>query len=232
MSTGRIVMRDYKTTVRKPAEFANMAELDTQPISYLYAGLYLATRKRVEVKRAEITAGTKTVDISPDAPYWPTDLPVPKGFELEVIRKKVPKEPPLLKRGGLSKAQNTDTTPELFRAAIQRHSLKEEDYADVLDRLERRGAAFQFRNQVNVGMPEIERWSEETRMCLEDLRTLELHPERAYRADPMTCQNQYGRRCEYHPLCFGDEELARADFVKKPIHAELALDDEEVSGEG
>ena len=60
---------------------------------------------------------------------------------------------------------------------------------------------------------------------LEDLRVLELRPERAYRADPATCQNQYGRRCEYHSLCYGDEEFARADFVPRRIHAELYDDD-------
>jgi len=208
-----------------PADFATMVELDTQPIGYLYAGTYLWVRDRPEATAREV-ALNGAPDIGDDEPFWPTDLGRPEGFELEVIRKKVPREPPLLKKGGLSKAQNVDTTHDLYLAAIHRHGLNPDDYADVLARLKARGPAFHFRSQVNLGKQEIIRWAEETRMCLEDLRVLELHPERAYRADPMTCQNQYGRRCEYHTLCYGDEEIARADFVKREKHSELKDDDE------
>lgn len=219
-ASGRVVIRDFKTTTRSPADFAALAELDTQPIGYMYAGLYLQTLDRPLATRCDIRRDGAP-DISPDAPYWPADVDPPAGFELEIIRKKIPKEPPLLKTKRLSKRQGIDTTAELYRRAIDRHGLDPADYADVLGRLERRGPAFHLRTQVALGGAEIRRWAEETRQCLEDLRVLELHPERAYRADPATCTNQYGRRCEYHSLCFGDEQLARADFVRRPIHSEL-----------
>jgi hypothetical protein len=231
-ANGRTKVRDFKTTVRQPADFATMMELDTQPIGYLYAATWLSIVDRPECTLREWRkADVSKLDaaIAPDFPYWPTDLPTPSAFEVEVIRKKVPKEPPLLKRGHLSKAQNVDTTPELYRAAIDRHGLDPADYADVLDRLARRGNAFHFRNEVNVGGAEIRRWAEETRNVLQDLSMLMRHPERAYRADSMTCQNQYGRRCVFHPLCYGDEEMARADFVHVPRHSELE-DEEEVNG--
>lgn len=236
--TGRVKVRDVKTTVRSPADFAMLMELDTQPIGYLYAATWLSIVDRPECTLKEwrvpnlskTAAGEKA--IAPDFPYWPTDLATPSAFEVEVVRKKVPKEPPPLKRGGLSKAQNVDTTPELYRRAIDRHGLDPADYADVLARLEKRGNAFHYRNEVNVGAAEIKRWSEETRHVLGDLSMLMRHPERAYRADSMTCQNQYGRRCEYHPLCYGDEELARADFVHVPKHSELEDDEEEPNGNG
>lgn len=219
-ATGRTVIRDFKTTTRSPLEFAELAELDTQPVGYLYAGLYLQTCERPLLTRCEVKRDGAP-DIGDDAPYWPSDVGAPKGFELEIIRRKVPKEPPLLKTGRLSKKKGIDTTAELFRRAIDRHKLAPADYADVLSRLERRGPAFHLRTQVGVDVNKIVRWAEETRQCLEDLRVLELHPERAYRADPGTCTNQYGRKCEYHALCYGDEGLARADFVRRPIHAEL-----------
>lgn len=204
------ILRDYKTTVRQPTDMAAMLELDTQPIGYVYSGLYLATSREDDDHLRE-----------GDEPAWPEGAPYPRGFELDVIRKKVPKEPPLLKKGGLSKAQNVDTTYELYEGAIMRHSLDRNDYVDVLDRLRRRGPAFYYRHRVAVGPTEIKRWVRETRLLLEDLRRVELHRDRAYRADPMTCQNQYGRRCTYHELCYGDADIARADFVVRPVHDEL-----------
>lgn len=209
VATGQTILRDYKTTVRQPTDMASILELDTQPMGYVYAALYLATTPRV---------GEET---EADEPTWPEDAPAPVGFELEVIRKKVPREPPLLKSGRLSKAQNVDTTPELFEAAIQRHGLDPADYDEILLRLRRRGPAFHYRHRVAVGPQEISRWVHETRLVLEDLRRVELHRDQAYRASPSTCQRQYGRRCVYHPLCFGDAQMARADFIKKPVHDEL-----------
>jgi hypothetical protein len=204
------VLRDYKTTVRQPTDMATMLELDTQPVGYVYAALYLATSWD---RGGHALAG--------DEPTWPREASAPRGFELEVIRKKVPREPPLLKKGGLSKAQNVDTTPDLYEKAIQRHGLDRSHYEDVINRLHRRGPAFYYRHRVAVGPREIRRWAHETRLLLEDLRRIELHRDAAYRADPMTCQNQYGRRCVYHELCFGDADIARADFVVRPVHEEL-----------
>jgi hypothetical protein len=210
--TGRVVVRDYKTTVRDPMKFAMLLELDTQPILYFYASRYLQAYRGKDKK---------------DFPVWPQEVNPIGGFELEIIRKKVPKEPPLLKKGGLSKAQNIDTTPELFRQAINKNRLNEADYADVLERLENRGPAFHYRHKVEVDANDVGRWVDETRNTLEDIRAVDLDRSRAYRADSMTCQNQYGRRCEYHTLCYGDAEAARSGFVVKPPHSEL-LEEEEI----
>jgi hypothetical protein len=206
LADGSTIERDYKTTVRQPTDMAMMLELDTQPIFYQYAAKYLKLFPNAHKL---------------DAPQWPAELPAIEGHELEIIRKKVPQEPPPLKRGGLSKAQNIDTTPELFRQAIDRHGLDPADYADVLDRLEKRTSAFQYRHRVSVGPQEIERWMHETRLVLEDVRRVQLHRDRAYRTDPGACQNQYGRRCTYHSICYGDAAIARADFTVKPVHMEL-----------
>lgn len=213
LADGSTIERDYKTTVRQPTDMAMILELDTQPIFYQYAAKYLKLYPRAHTL---------------DAPQWPEGLPAIEGHELEIIRKKVPMEPPPLKRGGLSKAQNIDTTPELYRRAIDRHGLNPADYADVIERLEKRGeSAFRFRHRVAVGPREITRWMHETRLVLEDVRRIQLHRDRAYRTDPGACSNQYGRRCTYHSICYGDPDVARADFVVRPIHMELE-DDEEI----
>lgn len=207
-----VVVRDYKTTMRKPESFAAMAEIDTQPIAYIYSSHYLATHPKADPQ---------------DKPEWPTSFPPVARFELEIVRKKVPREPPPLKKGGLSKAQNIDTTPELYRQAIKKNGLNEADYADVLEKLEARTNAFYYRHSITVRGDEIRRWADETRWCLEEARTIELHRERAFRADPMTCQNQYGRLCEYHSICYGDAAIARAEFVVKKVHSELDEEEDE-----
>lgn len=204
-ATQKTIVRDYKTTVRNPTDFAAISENDTQHIGYTYASLYLATHKQQQS----------------DEPFWPERIRPITDYELEIIRKKVPKEPPLLKRGGLSKAQNIDTTQELYMQAIKRHGLEPSDYQDVLDMLEKRGPAFHFRHRLPVGRAELLRWAHETRVCLEDLRRIELHRELAYRADSMTCRQMYGRRCEYHSLCYGDADAARVDFIVRKPHEEL-----------
>lgn len=61
---------------------------------------------------------------------------VPAGAVYSMLRKKIPAEPLVLKKGGLSKAVNIDTTPAVYRAAIEREGLDVADYADILARLE------------------------------------------------------------------------------------------------
>lgn len=226
--TGRVVIRDIKTTTRTPSDFIDLTELDTQPIGYYYAGIWLAIMDRPQFTMAEMKNKVIPIQdtIYPDYPLWPSDLPKPSGFEVEVIRRKVPKKPQPVKKGNRLSKVVTDTTYDLYIEAIMENNFPVEEYKEILDRLQRKGPTFHLRQEVNIGPLEIERWAEETRMCLEDLRYLELHPERAYRADSMTCQSQYGKRCEYHPLCYGDEDMAIADFIHKPAHNELVETEE------
>ena len=209
--TGKVWLRDYKTTNRRYAsDLATTLEMDTQPVAYTYASHYLAT-----------VEGDYEAPPPEDVPVWPKSIPLISGFELEIVRKKVPQEPELLKKGGLSKAQGIDTTPALYRQAIRRNNLSEADYSDVLEMLEKRGNSFHHRQQIPVGPKEIERWVHETRLALEDIRRVELHRDLAYRADQSICTNMYGKRCVYHDLCFGDAEAARCDFIVQKRHVEL-----------
>lgn len=216
--TGKVWLRDYKTTIRRYAsDLATTLEMDTQPIAYTYASHYLATLEESQISL-----------FPEDVPVWPKGVPPISGFELEIVRKKVPVEPEPLKKGGLSKAQGVDTTAELYRQAIHRNGLNEADYADVLEVLEKRGNSFHHRQQIPVGPQEIERWVHETRLALEDLRRVELYRDLAYRADQSICTNMYGKRCVYHSLCYGDAGTARCDFIVQKKHAEL----DDNNGEG
>ena len=59
-----------------------------------------------------------------------------KGLIYNGLRKKLPIYPPLLQKGGLSKAQNIDTTRTIYLDAINGYGLDRADYEDVLTRLE------------------------------------------------------------------------------------------------
>lgn len=65
-----------------------------------------------------------------------------EGIMYNQIRKKMPVSPELLKRGGLSKNKQTDTTYEAYINALDMHNLKREDYQDFLHHLHQKGNTF------------------------------------------------------------------------------------------
>jgi len=64
---------------------------------------------------------------------------IPEAVVYNVVVKSMPKEPEVLKSGGLSKAKGQSTTAALYRAKIAELGLKESDYAPILQELEERG---------------------------------------------------------------------------------------------
>lgn len=229
--SGRILIIDHKTTINQPQNEAMNFNLSTQPVAYSYAGLYLATLP-MKSDLAKVTLADEGLRrqaekaIEPDAPFWPKDIPPPDGFAVNVIRKKVPKKPPLLKsktkdgKPRISKAQGVDTTHELYLEAILENGLNPDDYQDVLDRLEKRGDVFHYREELAVGPEELRRWVEETRIELENIQRAERDPANHCTRTSGAC-NVFSL-CPYHPLCWGDEQAARGAFRHRPAHAELA----------
>lgn len=59
----------------------------------------------------------------------------PAGAIYNQMRKKIPSQPYILKSGGISKARNQDSTPDVFLAAISDLGLDPVDYEDVLSDL-------------------------------------------------------------------------------------------------
>jgi hypothetical protein len=67
---------------------------------------------------------------------WKTCGEQPAGAIYNELRKKIPATPYLLKSGkSLSKDRSIDTTPDIYRKAIQENGFDESDYADVLARI-------------------------------------------------------------------------------------------------
>ncbi len=66
----------------------------------------------------------------------------PSEFVYDIVKKEAPKPPELLKKGGLSKAKNQNTTVEMYRQAIEDHGLNPADYEDILQHLEDQGNKF------------------------------------------------------------------------------------------
>lgn len=64
------------------------------------------------------------------------------GVLWDYLRKKIPTVPELLKKGGLSKAKNIDTIPQVYLQAILDNGLDPKDYADILQELEGREKNF------------------------------------------------------------------------------------------
>lgn len=230
-----VIVRDLKTTAGNPSDTANTLSIGTQPIAYLLAAKYLDAvrpksaheRKRREKARQSWSneGRSEHIDLQFDGPDWPDCLPKTVVFEHELIRKKLPAKPVPVKDGSRLSRQITDTTAEIYRAAIAENGFNSADYAEILDNLEHRGPAFHLRQQVTVDDTEISRWEEETRMVLEEIQAFERAPGRAYRTSPDICRRDYGRPCEYLSLCYGDPGLERENYKTRQIHAELAEDE-------
>ena len=226
--TGRVLIWDHKTTTFTPRDVIDEYQASSQPVGYLYAGKYLASAAckprgfekvtRDHIRNKEGLAAKLVHQTRPDAPFWPSDLPAPDGFVLNVIRKKVPVEPEPLKKGGLSKSRGTDTTPELYMRAINRHGLDPNDYMDVLGALKVKGNRFFARNEINISNETLLEWTESVRAELEDINRCERDQER-FTKNPGQC-NVFSR-CSYHTMCWGDEEEAKKHLYHKPIHSEL-----------
>ena len=194
----QVILRDLKTTTRKPAEYALISELDSQPVAYTFAARYLALD---------------------------TDFPRPDFFEHYIVRRKAPSAPKILKSGGVSKVI-PDSTEKKFREVLEANGINPEDYPGHLEALQGRESRFLLRRGFSVTTEQITRWLEETRRLLRLATAIERNPDGFWRASPWTCQNQYGRRCQYHSLCWGDEKFARSQYVeRKTLHQELEEED-------
>ena len=82
------------------------------------------------------------------------------GFYYNVIVKKLPAEPMLLKAGDrFSKDKSVDTTYEIFRQAIEKQGFKESDYSELLAMLKKKGlASFFLRAEIARGRKELAIW--------------------------------------------------------------------------
>jgi len=78
-----------------------------------------------------------------------------EGCYYNVLRKKVPRVPPVLKSGGLSQAKDIDTTYEVYMQAIEDNGLNPDDYHKILDILQNKPNTFYQREKVRRNQHEI-----------------------------------------------------------------------------
>lgn len=156
-------------------------------------------------------------------PALDADSPIREPIRVEgviynVARKKVPQEPGVLVKGGLSKSKDIDTTRDLYMAAIQRHGLNPDAYADVLEQL--RGKSFFKREHVVFTDPELDDFEKEaTHAALEIMAAehADYHPRQQ-----SVCTGIAAHPCQFKQICLTDGPMMRKSFVVRGIrHAEL-----------
>ena len=147
-----------------------------------------------------------------------------KGVIYNVARKKVPREPELLKSGKALSKSACDTTREVFMAAIIKHGLNPDDYADQLEKL--KGKAFLARERYVFTDPELDAFAVDVReaafriMRAEQGENSTDHPRQV-----AVCQSPGAGMCPYSNICIEDGPMARKSFTVMSIrHAELKSD--------
>lgn len=131
------------------------------------------------------------------------------GVIWDYLRKKIPVIPPLLQRGGLSKKQNIDTTPEIYMQAIEDNKLDPNDYRDILEKLELNEESFFKR----VRLPLSKRMTEKVLIDVVSTgQQIRMYGEK------WTDRNMGKMRCnycDYFSLCQAEVRGAPDDYIRE-----------------
>jgi len=147
--------------------------------------------------------------------YWRLTGELPESIIYNVLVKKAPKPPEILKNGTPSKAKGQQTTFGLYLEALDERDLDPAPYAEVLAALQAEGWSRYFvRESVTRNLAQIESYERHLYYEYRDMVDVVEHPEKAYPSpSPMTCG-----RCPYAGVCMsmddgGDyESLISAKF--------------------
>lgn len=140
------------------------------------------------------------------------DHGMPVGVIYNVLRKKLPTVPKMLKDGSTSRDKAIDTTEEVYRQTIIERDQDPADYAEMLEMLREKGNTFFVRQSVYRNRAEIdeigERIYQATRLVSEGHR---------FKSVDRTCA-----QCQFFPLCleYSDDLLLHAYRVKERMHEE------------
>ena len=137
-----------------------------------------------------------------------------KGVIYNIIRKKIPTKPKILKDGSVSKDSRIDTTVEVFKKALKDNNCDEKDYEQILEMLKKnefikRERIFRTSNDLQAFFDE---W-------LETLKAL-TSPKILIYKNPWNCKIM---KCPYYTLCVEDtEENRKFNFnIRKEVNQEL-----------
>lgn len=145
----------------------------------------------------------------------------PAGFIYDVVRRKLPRKPKMLKSGRLEKRADMDTTREVYLAEVINQGLNPDDYADFLPKLA--GREFSRAEERRMTDREVSWWAEDLLPRVDLLR----HFSKRKRTEdlprqPSQCR-AWNRPCDYYPICVerGGEVVRRTYQIRSVRHPEL-----------
>ena len=208
----------------------------------LVPGLYLRGRidAIAENSRGMWVIENKTAKSIPDDDFRFFDIqtsiyiPVARKLGYQVtgtiynyLKKKVPVEPEVLKRGGLSVKKSMDTTFEIYMNAIKRHNLNPNDYKEMLDYIETKGNNFFKRSYVNKPEILMQSLAQDALAVSQDIKA---NADKPFRNFSRLCSS-----CEFNPLCQAELMGYDVDFLLKHhymINNRDTVIEQEVEDEG
>ena len=137
---------------------------------------------------------------------------VPKGTEVlgviyNGLRKKLPRRPPVLKSGGLSKDKAMDTTLEVYDARIAEQGLDASDYTAIRDVLKARGNLFFKREYLRKGPAELDGFGRDLRRIYRRMSTTtEIYPSPSW-----DCLWS----CDFRDLCMAEQVGADHEDLRR-----------------
>lgn len=130
-----------------------------------------------------------------------------EGILWDYVRSKPPTEPEVLKKGGLSIAQNIDTDYDTYLEAIIKNKLRPRDYREKLKSLE--GASEKFFRRVYMTAP-----PDVIKQLVKDMistsEEIQKNPECRVRSLSFDC-----KQCMFHNLCQAELRGLDTDFILK-----------------
>lgn len=153
------------------------------------------------------------------------------GGILNVIRKKAPRLPEPLKKGGLSRAKDIDTTYDLYMEALQQYGYNPAEYTEILSILKEKGDRFFGRKVVSRKPEQILETRNEIYYTVQNIKAqTKLYdknkdPAVFYRTPTFMCKN-----CQYCNLCILDSKKGDTDgyiagnfTVRETLNPELSM---------
>lgn len=128
------------------------------------------------------------------------------GVVFNHIKTKAPREPKLLKSGGLSKAA-IDTDIATYFAAVRKHGLNPDDYKDMIDKL--KGNIFFKRTKIPVVNKTVEELRAEAEVTLAEISLYtkkyeHLGDDASKYFTRTMLKNRCSWDCEYYPICVAE----------------------------
>jgi CRISPR/Cas system-associated exonuclease Cas4 (RecB family) len=133
-----------------------------------------------------------------------------RGCIYNVIKKKAPTVPPLLKSGALSQRGDMDTTYDVYMQAIKDNGLNPDNYAKFLDTLVTKPLSFYHRETVVRNKHELNMFERDLPWEVRDMTSTSTH---LYPSPGMQCG-----WCKFRSLCKCEREGGDAAYTRKHLY--------------